>query len=307
MTTIVLVARRATLALLTCLAAHLSALSAAAQVRTPVRTTVKTPPPATVTPAAASSAVRAAFLTALAQPAVSAAAKAEIQRQLRVNRPMAFISGTWVSLVDLGRVYGHPGVRAAITASLGQSGPTLVNAAILDPGRIVLAFTPQQLGQLMMGEITKDLAASMAPGALQGNVTDGLLIEVLVMMGVTIVVTALVVEVLHHHMESDPDPTPTPPAYDPDADDNGNGIPNYMDTDDDGDGYADGQDAYPNDPNRHICDCGRPGIYFGTAITDQLANALHSALSTAKAQLRTGVSLGAVQAGQTAAIRIVTP
>ncbi|MFN2397732.1 MAG: hypothetical protein ABR543_03655 [Gemmatimonadaceae bacterium] len=319
----ILVARHATIAVLTCLAAHLSAFSAAAAQLPRPRTSVKAAPPpptkalppSTATPAAASSAVRAAFLTSLAQPAVSAAAKAEIQRQLRANRPMAFISGTWVTLVDLGLVYGNPSVRAALSASLGQSGPTLVDAAILDPARILLVFTPQQLGQLMMGDLAKEITASMNPGALQGNVTDNAVIGVLFVFGVGVVTGAILTEFLHHYTASEDAPEPATPPYDPMADPDGDGEANETDIDDDGDRYFDdtngvpndGEDDYPDDPNRHICDCGRPGIYFGKAITTEMANALHASLGAARAQLRTAVSLGAVQAGQTATIGIVAP
>lgn len=313
-----LVGCNATLALLCLIAGQLSPISAAAQ-RPKSSPPRKAAAASTTTPAAASNAVRAAFRTSLAQPAVRAAAKTEIQRQIRVNFPLAFISGTWVSPIDMGLVYRNPAVRAAVIASLGQSGPTLVNAAIGDPARVVLAFTPQQLGQLLMRDLMKEIGASMNPGALAGNVTDNYFIGMLVMVSFAILGTVTVMEVLHHHDPTGgatPAPTAPAPPYDPNADQNGNGIPNSQDPDDDGDGYPDdtngvpddGEDDYPNDPNRHICMCGgNGGIYFGTRITAQVAKALNASVSAAKAQFGSAISLGAVQAGQTAAIRVAVP
>jgi hypothetical protein len=253
-------------------------------------------------------AVSAAFRTALANPTVRTAAKTEIQRQLRTNRPLALISGSWVTAIDIGRVYGLASVRPTLTATLGASGPTLVNAAIVDPGRIVLAFTPAQLGALMMADMVKDITATVGVSALKAHMTDMMLIDILIGVGIGAVGIALFMEVWHHHSGDDAAPAPTNPPNDPLGNTDGDPYLNWEDPDDDNDSYADEHDQYPNDKDRHICDCsGRGGIYFSSAITDALANALHTTYGSAVAGSRAGLSLGAVQTGQTAAIRVVFP
>jgi hypothetical protein len=262
---------------------------------------------------AASAAVRAAFRAVLAQPSVRNAARVAILQQLPVNRPVALMNGMWVTPVDMGLVYGNPGVKPALVTQLGPNGVALVDGAMLDPGRLGLTFTPAQLGKLLMGDLAKDILGSFAPGALQSTVTDGSLIgELVVVMfavSVAIVSTALFMEYVHHGSSSSPSPPSTPPPNTPYGDPDKDGIESYKDPDDDGDGYNDEDDYYPDDPNKHICDCGRPHstYFFGRSITPQVVNAVQTAAATMTSQLRASVSLGTAASSTSAAVRIIVP
>jgi len=263
---------------------------------------------------AALPAVQAAFKVVLAQPAVRAAVRADILRQLRETRPVAFASGVWATPIDLGQVYAVPSVRAALVSNLGPNGVTLVNGASVDPGRIGLLFVPDRLGRIAMGTMAKDIVASIAAEALQKTMTGVVgLDDAIVILGLVGLVGGAAglfagwwwQERSEHH----PNPAPfDPKAYDGNADPDGDGQPNYQDDDDDGDGYAEGVDNFPDDPNKHICDCsGRGGIFFGRGITDGMVKAVFSALDTARARSSVAVNLGAVQPGQTASLRVVLP
>ncbi len=263
------------------------------------------------TASAASSAVRAAFRAVLAQPSVRNGARTAILQQLRVNRPVALMNGMWVTPIDMGLVYANQGVKPALVAQLGPNGVALVDGAALDPGRLGLIFTPAQLGKLLMADLAKDILGSFAPGALQSTMTDGALIGevvvVLFVVAVAIVSTALISEYVHHHDSSSSPSAPAPnnPYGDPDHD----GIESYKDNDDDGDGYDDEDDSYPDDPNKHICDCGRPHstYFFGRSITPEVVNVVQTAAATMTSQLRASVSLGAAASSTSAAVRVIVP
>jgi hypothetical protein len=85
----------------------------------------------------------------------------------------------------------------------------------------------------------------------------------------------------------------------------GDGIPDSTDADDDGDGYNDDSDHYPRDSSRHICDCGRPAVFFGTAGGADILPGLVSVLSAARSQLPQALSLGSVTAGQNGSLVLV--
>jgi hypothetical protein len=259
--------------------------------------------------AATLSSVAGALKTALANAAVRDAARGEIQRQLKSNRPLAFLSGSWVTAIDMGRIYSLAGVRPALTATLGSNGPTLVNAAIGDPGRFVLAFTPSQLGPLLLGDLARDMTNTVGVTAIKAHMTDNMLIAVAIAFSAGVTVALLISEIAHHHEGGgSAAPPPNTPPYNPSGDTDGDGILNTDDPDDDADGWPDEQDEYPDDKNYHICDCGRPAsIYFTSAIRGSVATAVHAAFAQAVSQARGGTSLGSVQAGQTATIRLLIP
>jgi hypothetical protein len=266
--------------------------------------------------------VRLAFRAALAQPTVRTAVKAEFLRQLRINRPVALIDGYWVTLIDMGKVYDVPAVRAGLLTNLPAGSGIQVDAAILDPGRLGISFTPGQLGSIT-GSMARDLMASLGVDAMKTKITD--LLGPLILgglAGMAIAGTLMLPTLADNSTWADwigygnntNQPGPPPPPYDPYGDPDGDGQQNYKDNDDDNDGYPDGDpdtgqiDEYPEDPDRHICDCGRPGgVFFGASFPQGLAAALFAALDLAKAQTRAAISLGAVQAGTAASIRVVIP
>jgi hypothetical protein len=244
-------------------------------------------------------------------------------RQLRVNRPVALIEGSWVTLIDMGKVYGVPAVRTALVTNLPAGGGIQVDAAILDPGRLGISFTPGLVGSIM-GPMAKDVMASLGVDAMKNKMTEGVLVLILAGLAGVGAGTALMLPTLvdgstwadwiGYGNDTD-DPGPPPPPYDPNADQNVNGVPNSQDDDDDGDGYDDWNpdtgegDEYPEDPNRHICDCGRPGgVFFGARFPQGLAAALFSAYDQAKAAASAAISVGTVRAaGQVASIRVFIP
>jgi hypothetical protein len=218
----------------------------------------------------------------------------------------------WVIPVDLGRVYGAAPVRSALLAGLGPNGPALVEGAMLDPGRIAVGFTAAELGSLVMGDIVKDIAGSLAQGALRDNMTgvvgvDDVMIIMLVTGG-TFLAGAAIREWWDDSGADAGDDVPprfNPADYDPNADPDGDSKPNYQDDDDDGDGVNDEEDAYPDDPSRSICDCsGRGGIFFTSTTTNQVVATVFGALDLARTQARAATALGTV--GQ-AAVRVVIP
>ena len=77
--------------------------------------------PAMIPIRVASQQVMNAYRAVLAQPSVRAATQAEIQRQVSLIPPVAFVNGYWVSVVNVSAVYAQPNVRAALTAALQQT------------------------------------------------------------------------------------------------------------------------------------------------------------------------------------------
>ncbi|MGH7717954.1 MAG: hypothetical protein ACREON_03800 [Gemmatimonadaceae bacterium] len=251
--------------------------------------------------------VGAALQTALAKPAVRTAVKAEVSRQLRVNRPIAVVNGYWVSAVNLGSLYQVPAVRTELLSALGPNGPQLIGGATVDPDRIGIAFTPQQLADLMLGDLMRDVTASLAGEALALARTDvfGVDDAIIVALAVGVVVGLVSAEVLHHH--SGVGDSPAPPTVDTSAGDNdGDGVKDYMDDDDDNDGTVDAEDSYPYDSSKSICACGRGrGIALTKAARGDLLPALISTLNAARAAQAKRVTLGPVVSGQTASLTFV--
>jgi len=220
----------------------------------------------------------------------------------------------WAIPVDLGLVYALSPVRSALTSALGANGEITLNGAIVDPGRIAISFTSQQLGSLMLGEIVKDIAGSFAKGALQNKMTevvgvDDVMIVCLVAGGAFLAGAAIREwwDGSNAGSNSGSNNGWNPAAYDPNADPDGDGKPNGQDDDDDGDGVPDEEDYYPDDKNRSICDCsGRGGIFYG-GVGKEVVNTVFAAMGQAKIQLRNSIAVGAVQSAQAASIRLVVP
>ncbi len=263
-----------------------------------------------VNPAAAA-AVAAAFREALGQPAGRAAVRAEVLRQLRRNHPAALVSGLWVTPADLGSILAAPAVRVVLTAKLGTAGLRTVDAMIADPSRrIGLILTPSWLGPLLMGDLARDILASMGVEAARNQRTDVAAVDDVLLVTMALFGAGLIIglwggELIHHWL--DPAPDPAPPPFNPNADLDGDGLPNYKDDDDDGDGYNDEDEHYPDDSTRHICDCGRPGAYFGSSLTPGAIRGINAAIDLAQSQLRSAIPVGPVAAGRAGTIRVIVP
>jgi hypothetical protein len=278
----------------------------AQQTRPPVR-----PAPASGRAAStASVSVARAFRGALAKAPVRDAAKAEILRQLRHNRPLMAINGTLVTPIDYGRVYQVAAVHGAIAGALGQNGPALLTAAAADPHRIGLVFTPSTFGRLLLGDLAADVTASVGPAALRNTATGISPAGVLALVEVGSAIWDLFKEIWTYFTGGD---DPTGAYIDPDADTDGDGLKNKDDPDDDNDGTPDNEDHYPEDKNKQICDCGRPlagvstdAVYvFGTNVPNQVVAGVLSMYSSAVGAQRTAVSLGTVGSGQAAGVAVV--
>ena len=233
-----------------CLALALAALHLAAA---PGRAQRPGPPTTRLSPAAATAAVRPAFRSVLGQPLVKAAVRTEILRQLRHNRPIALTGAGWAIPIDLGLAYALPPVRSALTSVLGANGGITIDGAILDPGRIAISFSPQQLGSLILGDIVKDIGGSFAKGALQNKMTgvvgaDDVMIIMLVYGGLFLVGAEIGLW-WQGSGSAAPSSGWDPNSFDPNADPDGDGKVNGVDDDDDGDGVKDEEDYYPDDKN----------------------------------------------------------
>ncbi len=255
---------------------------------------------------AAGRAVNAALKTALANASVRNAVRTELLRQLRVRRPLALVDGYWVSAIDPATVYQSASVRPVLLAALGTNGPQLIDAARVSADRIMVAFVPATLGQLVMPNFARDITASIGIDALQSHMTDitGLEIAFFIfasymVMGVVGEFGGLLIDYISYRYEQYV--SQTGPNHDLDGD----GIPNKDDKDDDGDGYDDDKDSFPHDASRHICDCGRPVISFGTSAAGDFLPSLVSALNATQAQRAKAVSLGAIVQGQSTVLGLV--
>lgn len=205
-------------------------------------------------------AVARSFRAALGNPAVRSAVSQGIRQQLRTRRPIAFVKGHWVSIVDLSRVYGNATVRAAMLAGLAGN-PVAGQLANLGRGnleaRLGVVFTPSQLGSLVLGDMTTDIMASAALQAFQTHATDIFGVDDAIVIAFVVGVAASAVVAIADHYLNDPsgpiDGHTGLPIDDPDADPDGDGTPNRLDGDDDGDGTSDDSDSYPYDPKESIC------------------------------------------------------
>lgn len=246
--------------------------------------------------AAAVKSVNAALRVALAQPAVRTAVLAEVRRQLRVNRPIALVSGYWVSVVNLAPVYQLPNVRTQLVAGLGSNGVQLVAAAAQAREGLILGFTPNQIAQLLMPDLVRDVTRSFAPDAVAGSMTGLTGVEVLFIMAMGYLLFGnveywggLLWDAFWSWYES------------PDRSEGDKGKEN----DKDGDDVPDDKDNYPDDPSRSICDCTRPAVYFGTAVPGDVLRYLDAALTAALKQKAGAISVGPIVTTPSGALALV--
>lgn len=266
---------------------------------------------------AALKAVTAALKSALGKPAIQSAVRVELLRQLRASRPIAVVSGAWVSVINMGGVYAVPAIRAQLVSSLGVNGPQLIGAASSPPTSLTLAFTRISLGRILMPSV-RGIESSIGVEALKSHMTEGVFGDIGAALdaGVDVVigpgefVLEKVVDAIEAAVEAGiavgtqaADANGNSGSYDPNADLDGDGIANWKDDDDDGDGVTDQNDNYPSDPKKTICDCGRGrGMAFGTSVTTTLLPALVSGATMVARSTR--VSLGAVVTGQAGTLAI---
>jgi hypothetical protein len=133
-------------------------------------------PPATAPVPAPSAQVMSAYRAALSQPVVRSAADAEIRRQLRTIRPIAFINGYWVTPVDISFVYSQVAVRTPLVTNLRNIPGGLHSFDTMVAGRtdVALVFTPNQLADGL--QIPRaDVMRMIGVDALRGRALDSYL------------------------------------------------------------------------------------------------------------------------------------
>lgn len=248
---------------------------------------------------AAAKAVANALKTALAKPAVKNAVRAEVLRQLRSQRPIAIVSGAWVTVINMRQMYAVPIVQAELLASLGSNGPQLIGGA----GGLAVAFTRVSLGKLLMPDMVRGVEATIGVDALKSHMTDGLLGDIIggALDGVAGVIddSQVFPDEVGDWFERAADAA----RYGPDSDWDMDGIPASQDDDDDGDKVPDTKDRFPNDSSKSICDCGRPqAMAFGSVTTDFLPTLINGVRAAARAPR---VALGPAIAGQPGILAIV--
>ncbi len=265
-------ARRTLLACSALLAALSLAIQALAPAAHAVEPSAPGKPPAPVKPAPAPVkppvpvkdplVVVKAFRAALNTPTVRSAVNAEVLRQVRTVRPKAIVNGRWITPIDLSRVYGIPAVKNAMLGGLAGHpvGGVLGNLPrdwIL--ARYGIALTPNQVASLVMGDLARDIMASVGVDAFKNQMTDVVGVDDIIVLVVWGIAAAYVGyeagDAIGQAMYDPVDPHTGRYVDDPLADPDGDGIPNKDDPDDDNDGVPDQYDAYPYDPNRSICDC----------------------------------------------------
>jgi hypothetical protein len=231
---------------------------------------------------------------ALAGAAVRDDARAEILRQLAQRRPIAFVNGYWVTPITLSRVLDSPGVAGAFNANGGSA----VQLGRLRQG-LGFVFTADQLATTVIGDMVRDLTASLGAAALAGARTDAGFVESF-LVGFDAAMWPNYRPVLEWIFgEPEPDPDEGLSPDDPNADPDNDGNPNVHDDDDDGDGTPDDTDAAPYDDSESICGhCpGGRGISFAGSRSQALLGAVVSVFSATQSITNLSVPLGAVTSG----------
>jgi hypothetical protein len=134
----------------------------------PVRPPVTAPIP--------SGQVMLAYRAALSQPVVRNAVDAEIRRQLRTIRPIAFVNGYWITPVDISAVYSQVAVRTSLVNSLRSIAGGLHNLDTVVAGRtdVALVFTPNQVADVL--QIPRaDVTRMIGVDALRAKALDSYL------------------------------------------------------------------------------------------------------------------------------------
>ena len=133
-------------------------------------------PPVNAPAPAPSGQVMSAYRAALSQPLVRSAADAEIRRQLRTIRPIAFVNGYWITPVDISAVYSQVAVRTPLINSLRGIPGGLHNLDTVVAGRtaVALAFTPNQLADVL--QVPRlDVMGMVGPNAFRAKALDSYL------------------------------------------------------------------------------------------------------------------------------------
>lgn len=120
--------------------------------------------------------VMSAYRAALSQPLVRGAVDAEIRRQLRTIRPIAFVNGYWITPIDISAVYAQAPVRASLVNTLRhiQGGLLTLDAVVTGRTDVALVFTPNQLADVI--QIPRaDVTRMMGLDALRVRAVDGYL------------------------------------------------------------------------------------------------------------------------------------
>jgi len=127
--------------------------------------------PAMIPVRVASQQVMNAYRAVLAQPAVRAATQAEIQRQISVIPPVAFVNGYWVSLVNVSSIYAQPGVRTALTTALQQTpgGLQAIDQVIGGQTDYGIVLTGNQFNNILRIP-TQDITNLIGVRAIMGDV-----------------------------------------------------------------------------------------------------------------------------------------
>ena len=251
-------------------------------------------------------AVNGALKSALTNANVRNAVRAEVLQQLRVRPALAMVNGHWVSVVDLAPVYQAAGVRPTLLAALGTNGPQLINQARVSADRVMLVFTPNALGPIVLPQFRADITATLGVEAFTNHMTGvGPLVVVVVVAASGLGLLAMAADIAWNIWERasmawNDYQTSTGPTKDFDGD----GVANKDDKDDDNDGVPDEDDNYPYDPTRTICDCGRPALSFLTTNAVDVLPSLVSAFNATQAQRAKAISLGAVAQGQSALLTL---
>lgn len=227
-----------------------------------------------------------AVLKALEKPAVAAAVRAEVIRQIKSKAPLGLVYGRFVYAVDLRPAYSNPSVRDAILGgSPGLSASDLMNPS-LSFGLVY--FPPQLIGNL--GANLGDLKNLAGVKGLQNTMTGmGALGTVLIIIGATVVGGIVVNEGSKWAFDRLADYT-VQQVLTEDTDKDGES--DVTDKDDDGDGAKDDEECCPKDASRKIvgggCEgCDVNGVVFTRSGSDRVLSSVSRTFAAAR-QLQPG-------------------
>jgi hypothetical protein len=201
------------------------------------------------------------------------------------------VNGQWVTLVDLSLVYGNAAVHGPMVASLGSNplAGQLANLGQNDlAARIGVVFTPNQVATLAVGDVIKGISGSLAGKLFESHATDVVAIDdilVAFLVSATASVVVAMIDSYLIHPSGPSDGASGLPIDDPNADPDSDGIPNRLDSDDDGDQVDDADDQYPYDPKASICGgsmrgCGASVVAFTNGQSQAILGAVLTSLAS---------------------------
>jgi hypothetical protein len=196
-------------------------------------------------------ALLAGFGAALHEDEIGNASREHLLRQLRLIPPVAFVDGYWATPVDVSQLLQVPVIRQGVESSLMQAAEREPVVELLnDPNRLkqvaAFAFSAHPLRQRLelpyVGDFARvSVSQAETAGVFIAPVKD---VEWVVAERVP-PLPATEAELECYFFCGDPE------SWDFDAD----GRPNVRDGDDDDDGVADHEDAYPYWPGGSTCPC----------------------------------------------------